>query len=389
MFSCSAFFLYPIEAKQLALDIVADSAILINADTGAIIFEKNAHKLQYPASITKIATTLYALHLIDNKLDTIVVADQDAIASVSEEKKRKSNYTLPAYWLVPEATHIGIKKGEALTLKDLLYAIMVSSANDASNVVAHHLGGTVPKYMEGLNKFLKKIGCKKTQFLNPHGLHHPKHQTTAYDMAIIMKEALKNHLFCEMIKTTRYIRPKTDKQESSVLIQTNRMIRPGKNFYPHAIGGKTGYIAAASHTLVVAAKKDGRTLIAVLMKSKEKNEEFRDAAKMFEAAFNQPKVQRLLFKAGPQQFKNDVPTYLKEDVSIEYYPAEEPNLKCFLNWITTKTSIVKDQKVGELNLQTEDGKTLYSIPLFAQEDGSSALLNKFWQVISSVKAPRT
>lgn len=363
--------------EQLALTVQAESAILINADTGCVLYEKNAHTPQYPASITKIATAGYALNQAQDKLDVIITAQQEAIASVTEEAKRRSNYTVPAYWLIPGGTHIGIKKGEELSLRTLLYGLLLASGNDAANVIAQHLGGTIPDFMSGLNRYLKEIGCQHTEFCNPHGLHHPKHLTTAYDMALIMRESLKNSKFRELIATVYYERPKTNKQGSTMLVQGNKLIRKGKFHYPKAIGGKTGYYSIAGHSLVVAAKHRDRTLVAVLMKTKERNDIFQDAIEMFEAAFNQPKVKRTVLKAGPQKMTKEIEgastvltTYLKEDVTMEYYPAEEPKFKCLLYWNVDNPRIAKDQQVGELQLKSLKGDLIQSIPLFSSEEVS-------------------
>ncbi len=365
-------------AEPLTLQVQAESAILINADTGAILYEKNAHALQQPASTTKIATAAYVLHRAGDKLDTVITAQQESLVWISEEAKRRSNFTLPAYWLIPGGTHMGIKRGEELSLRALLYGLMLVSGNDAANVMAQHLDGAIPDFMRGMNEYLKEIGCKQTNFLNPHGVYHPKHQTTAYDMAVLMREALKQPMFRELISTVYYQRPKTNKQEATTLVQSNKLIRKGKYYYPKAIGGKTGYFSIAGHALVVAAKDENRTLIAVVLKNKERNDVFLDTIAMFEAAFNQPKVKRTLLKAGPQKFTRQINgaasplvTYLKNDVSIEYYPAEEPKLKCLLYWDGDAPSATKDQRVGELRLQTTEGVVVQTVPLFAQEDVSS------------------
>lgn len=367
-----------LSAIPLSLSIHAESAILMNAETGTILYEKKAHKLQYPASVTKVATAAYALKLAEGNLDTVITAEQDSVASITEEALKRSNYTLPAYWLIPGGTHIGIKRGEELALRDLLYGLMLASGNDAANVIAQHLGGSVPDFVSSMNAYLKEIGCKSTLFQNPHGLYHPKHQTTAYDVAIMMKEALTDPTFNKIISTVTYTRPKTNKQEASTLLQSNKMVRKGKFHYPKALGGKTGYLSIASHTLVVAASHEGRTLIAVLLKCKDREDIFKDAIKMFDTAFEQSKVQRTYLKAGPQKFvlvldgaSEPVKTYLKDDVSLEYYPAEEPQVKCLLVWTSTTPPIRRDQVVGELRLQTPDGKVLRTVSLLAHEDVSA------------------
>jgi D-alanyl-D-alanine carboxypeptidase (penicillin-binding protein 5/6) len=364
---------HPLYSEPLNVKVNAEAAILMNADTGKILYEKNAHELHYPASITKVATAAYALKKKGNELNAKVVAEQESIASITAEAKKRANYSLPSYWVEQGSSHIGIKKGEELTFRDLLYGMLVPSGNDAANCIAQYTSGSIPAFMTELNIYLKDIGCKNTTFYNPHGLHHPNHQTTAYDMAIIAREALKNPTFREVVATVRYTRPKTNKQESTTLVQTNRMIRSGRYFYPKAIGVKTGQTAAAMNTFVSAAKDNDRTLIAVLLKTKERNDVFLDSAKLFEAAFNQPKVQRTVLRAGPQKYElalkgaaSPVKTYLKEDVTVEYYPAEEPKLKCLLYWDTNLTApIAKDQQVGHLKLMAENDYVLKTIPLYS------------------------
>lgn len=380
-------------AAPLAVTVNAESAILMNADTGAILYEKNAKTPQYPASITKIATALYALKHKSDALHEVVTAEQESIVSIGEDAKRRANYSLPAYWLVPGSTHIGIKRGEQIAFKDLLYGMMVASGNDASNVIAQHVGEDIPAFMAGVNAYLKEIGCENTTFYNPHGLHHPKHMTTAYDMAVMTREAVKNPVFCEIVSTVRYTRPKTNKQESTTLVQTNRLLRSGKLNYPAAFGVKTGYTSSAQNTFVAAAKKDDRVLIAVLLKSKEREDIFRDAAKLFEAAFNQPKVERVLVKAGQQKYTLElegaeapVTTYVATDHSIVYYPAEEPKLKALLVWEQPlELPIAKGQRVGVLRLQDGHGNVLTTVPLLAQEDVSSSWLHSIQHAFSPVK----
>lgn len=364
------------KAEKLSLTLNAEAAILMSADTGAILYEKNADVLHYPASTTKIATTLYALQKISDKMDVMIAADQDCIGTVTEEAIRKSKYTLPPYLLIPGGSHIGIKRGELLSIRDLFYGMMVASGDDAANVIAKYVGGTIPQFIQEMNAYVKQLGCHKTIFYNPHGLHHPNQQTTAYDLAILTREALKNPIFCEMAATVRYTRPKTNKQESSTLVQTNRLLRTGPFFYPKAIGIKTGYYSLAGNSLVAAAKDGSRTLIAVVLKVKDRKDIFLETKKMFEAAFSQPKVQRVLLHAGMQKFhlkladaKKTVSAFLKEDVTIEYYPAEEPNLKCLLVWNKNlQLPIKKNEILGEVSVQSDSGESLKKVPLYAYED---------------------
>lgn len=357
----------------LQVEVNAESALLINADTGSVLYEKNSHAVLPPASITKVATALYALKLKKGQLEEPVTASGDAIGTVTVEAKRKSNYTVSPWWLEPGSAHIGIKKGEVLKFKDLLYGMMLASGDDASNVIAEWAGsGSIPAFMKGLNDYVKGLGCKNSCFMNPHGLYHPDHKTCCYDMALIMREALKDPEFRKVIKTVTYTRPKTNKQEANTLVQTNRLLRPGPFYYSKTIGGKTGYIQAAQNTFVVAAKDKERTLIAVLMKDKERADLWRDSIKLFEAAFNQAMVEKVFLRKGAQKFtvkkdnfREPLETYTKDDLAISYYPAEEPKAKGLIFWDNLKAPIQKDEKVGEFRIVDDKNQMLKSVPLYA------------------------
>lgn len=359
-------------AEPLNFSINGESALLMNAESGDILFEKNAHVLKFPASTTKIATALYALHLLDNQLDQKVVVDAGSLKSLSQEAKIKANYEIPGYWLEPDGTHIGLRAGEELTFRELLEGVLIASANDGANVVAQALGPSIPKFMQGLNAFLKELGCRNTTYYNPHGLHHPRHMTTAYDLAWMTKEALKNPIFCEIVAMKRFDRPKTNKQNAATFLQSNRLLRPGNLYYPKAIGVKTGYHSRAKKTFVGAARFEGRTLIAVLLGYQDRNAIFTEAIKLFDAAFNQPKVERIYLKKGPQSFTKQIPhgtnilsTELPENLSLSFYPAEDPQVKCFLHWKELDLPIVKGREVAELRLISSKGELMKTAPLIA------------------------
>jgi serine-type D-Ala-D-Ala carboxypeptidase (penicillin-binding protein 5/6) len=370
-------FLFPfyLFAESLQVPMQGSSIILMNAESGAILFEKEAHVLRYPASTTKVATALYALKMKEDALDLPFIAQQEALGTKTHEMKKKLNYQGPAYRLEPDGSHIGIKLGEEMSLRDLLGGLLIASGNDAANVIAQGVSLTIPQFMEGLNQQVQSLGCSNTTFYNPHGLHHPAHQTTAYDLALITQEALKYPAFRQIISQARYHRPKTNKQTATVLLQTNRLIRAGKFYYPKAIGVKTGYHAKAKHTLIAAAHSGDRTLIAVLLDYQEREMMFAEAIKLFEVAFNQPKIQRQFVKAGPQPFTQNLPnadqplkTYLAEPLVLAYYPAEDPQVKCYLHWQPLTLPITKDQLVGELHLVSAKGETLKTLPLLAVEE---------------------
>lgn len=361
-------------AEPLKFAISSESAILINAETGAVLFEKEATKLIYPASTTKIASVLYALKVKGQQLNEMYVADQECLGTVTHETKRKAGYKLPAYRLEPDGTSISLKKGEAMSLRDLLAGAMIVSGNDAANVFAHGISKNIPTFMDQVNLYLKQIGCRNTRFLNPHGLHHPDHQTTAQDLAIMAREALKEPFFREIVMRTRFIRPKTNMQASSTHLALNLLVRSGKYHYSKAIGIKTGYHAKAKSVLVAAAESDHRTLIAVMTGNPERKQMFVEVVKLFEMAFNQPKVRRTYIKAGRQSFSKDMPqashplqTYLPNDLSLEYYPAEDPLAKCQLIWRELELPIRKNQVVADLQLIAVSGIVLKQTQLLATD----------------------
>jgi len=371
-------------AKPLKIDVSAQSAILINAETGAILYEKNAHTHLPPASITKIATALYVLEKKQNFLNELAAAAAPEIVGVASAMLKRTNKTLhPSYRLEPDGTNMAIRVGEKLSLQTLIYGLMLASANDAANVLAHHISGSIPQFLEDLNVYFKEKGFHETHFTNPHGLHDSGHYTTAYDLARITQEAMKNPFFREVVSTVHYPREATNKQPSSILVQHNRLLKRGPFFYPKAIGVKTGYHSDAGHTFVAAAKDENRTLIAVLLNCPDNNSKYKDAIALFEAAFTEAKMARTLFSKQHDTFtrairgaKDLVVAGLKEDVSIFYYLSEEPEIKAFLHWQAVEMPLVKNQHLGEVHIVTSQGEILKKAPLFAVNDAEKTLAFK-------------
>lgn len=368
-------FSFFLTAEPLVFESTAKSAILLNPDSGAVLYEKNSDTLVFPASTTKIATAIVALRLKREGFDDRIVASNEMLVTLPESKKKAAGYKGVSYILEPDGSSIGLKSGEELTYKDLLFGMLICSGNDASNVIADTLGPTVPLFMEKVNSYLKEIGCTKTHFCNPHGLHDPLHQTTARELALLMKAGLKDPLFVEMLGKARFERPKTNKQPASTHVQTDALVRPGPHFYPKAIGGKTGYHSKAKNTYVGAAKFNDRTLIVVLTGVQERSKLFKEATSLYELAFNQPKVRRTYLESGEQPFTLDFPdakgpllTELKAPLCFDYYPAENPHAKCFLSWDLIQPPIQKGEKVGTISLVDREGKTIQEASLLAVND---------------------
>lgn len=380
---------FPLAGEPLKLSVGGEGVILINAKTGAVLYEKNAHEPIFPASTTKISTGLYVLSMCGHRLDEKAVATQECLASITPQAKKSSNYRSPPHWLETDGTHIGLKKGEEMTLYDLLHASLVGSANDASNVLAKHIGGTIPRFMEGVNSYLKKIGCQNTHFNNPHGLHHPNHVTTAYDLALMAKEAIKNPLFREIVAKVRYNCPQTNLEFERTLLQTNLLLRSGgSHYYPRAIGIKTGTTQAAGKNLVAAAEENGRVLIAVVMGHRgNRSDLYQDVVKLFDAAFNEPLMRRYLLPKGKQKMTKKVKgargllkTFLPDGLFYDFYPAEESPVSATVNWEIPALPIAVGQKVGTLRVVDQGGHSLKEIPLLAQESLKPTVWYKIRQI---------
>ncbi|MFZ0564874.1 MAG: D-alanyl-D-alanine carboxypeptidase family protein [Chlamydiales bacterium] len=370
-----------LKAELSSFSLEGEGAVLMNAKTGAILFEKKAHEPIFPASTTKMATALYVIKLHKDKINDKVTVQSEAIGSISPQAKRQSSYRSPPHWIETDSTHIGIKKGEEFVLKDLLYAMLVSSANDASNVIAQYIGGTIEKFMEDLNVFLKEMGCKNTSFNNPHGLHHPEHVTTPYDLALIAREAIKDPLFREIVSTAKYICPQTNLQYERTFLQTNLLLRGGSYFYPKAFGIKTGSTDAAGKNLVSAAEDQGRELIAVTMGyTGTRDKLYRNVIDLFETAFSQPKMMRYLLPKGPQKMtkkisgaRGTLKTYLPDGLYYVFYPDNVGRVKTSVFWDIPPLPIAKGARVGILQIVDEEGICLQRTPLFALQELKQAL----------------
>ena len=383
---------YLLFAQPLKVDVSAAAAILIDGETGRVLYEKNAHTPLFPASTTKVATALYALSKKPNDLDVLVTASQEAIGCVAPQMRRTKH---PPHRLEYGGTHMGIKLGEQIPFRDLLYGLMLVSANDGANVIAEYVSGSVPAFMEELNAFLKENGIRETSFYNPHGLQTNEHKTTAHDMAKMAQLGMKLPTFREIVKTSRHTKAATNKQPETVFPQGNALInRLSPHYYPKAIGVKTGYTESAGKNLVSAAKDENRYLIAAVMGCADHHQRFKDAISLFEAAFNEKKVSRTIFAKGFELFTAKVKganqplqATLPADFTFDYFPSEEPNIKAVLHWHNLNLPIVKGQPVGEIRLIDLDlGKVLKTAAVCATEDLTETLLHQVLGVMHQIKA---
>ncbi|MGE5195715.1 MAG: D-alanyl-D-alanine carboxypeptidase family protein [Anaerolineae bacterium] len=368
--------------ELLKVQVSSPSAILMNAESGVILYEKDSYSLLHPGSITKIATALFVLDRKIAHLEDLVTATQDAVAIVPAHLKQADFSKYPSHRLEHDGSMMGIKAGEVLPFRTLLYGLMLASGNDAANVIAEHVSGSSVVFISELNQYLKEKGIKDTVFYNAHGLPHPNHLTTAYEMAKMTRLALQIPFFREIVKTTKYPRTFSGGQTAKEITAHNSLLRPGKYFYPKAIGVKTGHTAKAGYPIVAAAEHQGRTLIVVLLGCKSIHERYEDAIALFDAAFAQKIVKRTLFAQDRDRYtlklkesKIPVEAVLKENVTLSYYPAEEPDFKAYLHWHDVKLPIAKGDLIGEIQLKTSQGDILKTGPLFASNSVNKTLIS--------------
>ncbi len=247
----------------------AESAILMEAETGAILYAKNIHKQQYPASTTKILTTLIAAERCS--LDEWVTFSHDAI------------YDTPY-----DSNHIAMDVGEKLTMQDCLNAILIRSANEVSFAVGEHIAGTGEweDFAPIMNERAKELGAINSNFVNPNGLPDENHYTTAYDLAMIGRGFFENELLCK-ISTTKQMRIEpTEYQPDAKLENSSNQMLPGRTYaYEYLIGAKTGYTNAARSSLVTCAEKNGLKLICVVLKD-ESPQQYEDTIALFNYGFS-------------------------------------------------------------------------------------------------------
>ncbi len=253
--------------KTSALSVSAKYACVIDALTGNVLFEKNAYEKHSMASTTKIMTALVALE--NSNLSDIVTASKNAAGT--------------------EGSSIYLKPGEEITMEDLLYGLMLASGNDAAIAIAEHIGGTVENFAEMMTKKAKEIGAKNTSFKNPNGLDSDGHFTTAYDLALITRKALKNDTFKQIVSSkTKTISNGTENYKRT-LTNHNKLL----NQYSGCIGVKTGYTKKTGRCLVSAAERNGFSVIAVTLNAPD---DWNDHKNMLDYAFNTYTPKPLIIK---------------------------------------------------------------------------------------------
>ncbi|MDX8431079.1 MAG: D-alanyl-D-alanine carboxypeptidase family protein [Candidatus Algichlamydia australiensis] len=373
-------------SAPLQVPVNAKAAIVMNAETGRVLFEKKGYELAYPASTTKIATLLYALIKKGDQLEQEVEVKSYTLSRMNQEMKEARNYRIPPYWLQPDGTSIHLQRGEKISFEALLYGLMLHSGNDAANVIADYVSGSISTFTRDLNLYLKKIGCTNTHFANPHGLHFPTHKTTAYDLAKMASCGLKHPTFRKVVLSKGYNCPKTNKSDVRELVQKNELIMDGRFHYEGALGIKRGTHSKAGYCLVAAAKYEGRTLVAVVLGCDDNKSRYRDVIALFDTAFAEKKVSRKLYNRDENLFskqmkKHLIKARLKDDVSLSYFPAEEPDIQVKVKWKVDALPVYVGMKVGELQIRDNQKHVITTCDLLSESDIASPKNHLIWCLI--------
>ena len=261
----------PIQSNQIenwpqGPQIGAGGAILMEANTGTILYAKNIDDKFYPASTTKILTSLVAIE--NSEMNETVSFSHEAVFSIG---KGTSN--------------MGMDAGQSISMEQCLYGILVYSANEVCNAVGEHIAGSIDGYVDMMNQKAQELGCTNTHFVTTNGLHDENHYTTPRDLAIIACAFFSNGTLSKMAGTNHYYIPPTDTQPDEIDLWTHNSLTAGTYSYDGYIGGKTGYTSDSRQTLVSCAERNGIKLICVIMQEESPNQ-FLDTIALFDYGFN-------------------------------------------------------------------------------------------------------
>lgn len=338
------------------------AAVLMDAETGTVLYDFNGGDKNYPASITKVMTTLLTLEAIEGgelSLNTVVTVRAGFDADLS-----------------PDGTSQNLKVGEELTVEELLYCALVASANDACNVLAMAVAGDVPSLVSQMNHRAEELGLTGTHFVNAHGLHDDAHYTTAHDVAVLTRQALENETFATIVSTKSHTVPATNLSKERRFSSTNALLAPiyeGRYVYPRTIGVKTGSTSKAGKCLVSAAKKNERTLICVVLGAEDVKDEkgllarkvFTESKRLLEWGFDSFATRTLLDASTPIQ---EVGVTLSADVTAvavkpqtaleailpkDLDPAEfQRDVKLYAD--SVEAPVAAGQELGEITVRNGD-----------------------------------
>ena len=358
-----------------AMDVDATAAILVDPDSGEILYEKNAHEKRYPASITKVMTCLLTLEAVDRgelSLEQVVTASENIYTGIGEN-----------------ASTADIKVGEQVRIIDLLYAALIPSANEACNIMAEAVSGDVASFVELMNQRAGELGMEGTHFANAHGYHDDNHYTTAYDIYLMCREAMTHETFRAIVGSLNYTMPATNMHaEPRIVRSTNALI---SNFrilgylYEYATGIKTGYTPEAGRCLAASATKGDRSLICVVLgcertpgsTGSEGFVEFTESTDLMEWGFDNFSRQTILTTTDLQ---GDLPVTLSQTEYVAVQPSgtleatlpRDVDLSTFTytpTWYaeSVEAPVAKGQVLGTITV-SDGGRVYGTLDLVAVSD---------------------
>ena len=346
--------------------VSASSAILMEQESGRVIYEKDAHTQRRIASITKIMTAILAIE--SGKMNDMVKVSENAVRS--------------------EGSSIYLKSGEKISLEDLVYGLMLRSGNDAATAIAEHVGGSLDGFVYLMNQKAQELGMADTHFANPHGLDdHEDHYSSAYDMALLTKYAMDNDQYKKIAGTEKYRSENPDGEWDRVWKNKNKLLT---GLYEYTTGGKTGYTKRAKRTLVSTAEKDGVELIAVTLNDPD---DWDDHINMYESAFKEYKMASLLEKGKVKTkdsfYKNKL--FIKEDIEYPITDSEKDELEIKFKLSKVKAEWKKKEQnvpdvVGNAEIFLE-GKLVESVPIYfehAKEKENKSFFDHFKSMFLAV-----
>lgn len=364
-------------------DIQAKAALLVDWDTETVLYAKNEHTELYPASLTKIMTALLTLEAVDQGK---LALDQELTATASALDG-----------LAADGSTAGIKVGETMTVENYLKCMLIVSANEACDVLAEGISGSVSAFVDAMNARAAELGCKNTHFVNPNGLHDSQHYTSAWDLYLITREALKHPEFMAVCDMGVAEIPATNLSESRRLRTTNYLLsnwRAAGYLYPDAHGIKTGSTSEAGHCLVSSATRGSRSLISVVLGAERVVGEngvadvksFSETSRLFEWGFANFSTQTVLTELD---MLADVPVALSKIDSVAVHPDREVTLvlpndvgpedlerKLTLEE-NVQAPVSAGQELGSVEL-SRNGTVYVSVPLVALNDVEASKLLTFW-----------
>lgn len=337
--------------------IDGEAGVLIDRETGQVLWEKNAEKIMLPASTTKIMT---AVLLIDN-------SDLEDIAVTS----RLARHAI--------GSRIYLEEGEEIIVEDLLYGLMLQSGNDAAIVAAEHVAGSVEEFTAMMNNKARELGAVNTNFVNPHGLSDENHFTTALDLALIARYALQNETFQEVVSTTTRIIPWPESQWPRELHNGNRLLTR----YTGADGVKTGWTTASGHTLVASATRDGQQLIAVILNANGRDARDRDVTALLDYGFENFENEKIISDGqtlvhAPVRYGESVPLASAGEITYTKQKGTPLDMKVTARDVSDLVAPLESGVLaGEVDI-IANGELIATLPLVTQNSIERKVYTHWW-----------